>query len=140
MVMEFETLGKSLEVAVTVYDSLLLLLREGTNVADVAVVEDDDVGLLERVQVTPPFLGSLLTVALSATVSPAPTAVAPVDVMLTAGCDLVAKPPLIEPLPLPQPTNSVVMATKRRYAMTTRQSQLRLRDEAGINKAVPSMS
>lgn len=132
MVMEFETLGKSLEVAVTVYASLLLLLREDTNVADVGVVEDDDVGLLENVQVTPPLLGSLLTVALSVTVSPASTAVAPVDVMLTAGCGLVDSPPPELPPP-PHPTKSADMEKDSRHAVRRRQGDLRLRRTAGLN-------
>lgn len=63
-----------------------MLLEDGTKVADVVVVEDDVVGLLESVQITPPLLESLLTVAPRLTVSPASTVVGPVELTLTAGC------------------------------------------------------
>lgn len=115
IVIEPETLGKSFEVAVTVYDSLLLLPEDGTKVAVVAVVELDDVGLVESVQVTPPLLGSLLTVASRVTVSPASTVEGPADVTFTAGCGFDPPPPPFEPPP-PHPTAMAVTENKSRDA------------------------
>lgn len=110
MVIEFETLGKSFEVAVTVYVSLLVLLDDGTKVAVVAVVDEDDSGLLESVQVTPPLLGSLLTVALRVTESPASTIEGPADVTLTSGCGF--EPPPLDPPP-PQPAREAAVRMSR---------------------------